>query len=51
MGYIPTSAAFEEGGYEPNSNVYLLEQQYDPGIEEVAKMGMLGALESCTDGK
>jgi hypothetical protein len=27
--------------------VYLIEQQYDQGIEEVAKRGMLEALESC----
>jgi hypothetical protein len=51
MGYIPTSVAFDEGGYEPNSHVYLVEQQYDSGIEEVAKMGMLEALESCTKGR
>ena len=47
MGYIPTRSAFDEGGYEPNSHVYLIEQQYDPGIEEVAKRGMLEVLESC----
>ena len=47
MGYIPTSSAFDEGGYEPNSHVYLIEQQYDQGIEEVAKRGMLETLESC----
>jgi len=49
MGYIPTRTAFSEGGYEPNSHVYLIEQQYDPGIEEVAKDGVLEVLKSCAE--
>ena len=49
MGYIPTRTAFSEGGYEPNSHVYLIEQQYDPGIEQVAKDGVLEVLRSCAE--
>ncbi len=47
IGYIPTARAFEEGGYEPNSHVYLLEQKLAPTVEEVTVSGALGAIKAC----
>jgi neutral ceramidase len=38
-GYLPTAAAFSEGGYEPGSFVYFWEQGYSEGIEGVLMDG------------
>jgi hypothetical protein len=47
LGYIPTSVAFEEGGYEPNAYVYMLEQRLEPSVEEAALSAGLSVLASC----
>jgi hypothetical protein len=47
IGYIPTATAFEEGGYEPTSYVYTLQQEFDPKVEKVATSGALRALNRC----
>jgi neutral ceramidase len=44
FGYIPTAQAFEEGGYEPNSHVYLLEQKFSPNVGEIARKASMDAL-------
>jgi len=48
FGYIPTAQAFEEGGYEPNSHVYLLEQKFSPEVGEIARKASMQALRSLT---
>jgi hypothetical protein len=35
LGYLPTAAAFAEGGYEPNSYIFFCEQGFSPAIEGV----------------
>lgn len=39
VGYLPTRAAFEEGGYEPTSFVYFGVQGLDPTVEDVLFAG------------
>ncbi len=49
VGYIPTARAFEEGGYEPNSFVYLMEQKFEPGVEDVARESALRVLQATVE--
>ncbi|MHB9034275.1 MAG: hypothetical protein ACYC6L_14655 [Anaerolineae bacterium] len=49
VGYIPTEAAFAEGGYEPNSFGWFSHgQKLDPSCETVTKQALSAALAEIT---
>jgi len=49
VGYIPTAAAFAEGGYEPNSFGWFSQgQKLDPACEDVTKQALVQALTDIT---
>ncbi len=47
IGYIPTAKAFQEGGYEPESYVYRLEQGFQPQVGEITEEESLKLLDHC----